>query len=90
MNECGAEALSMDHKNDLAESRRKVGDGTLLFGNLDVYRLLGQATLDEVRGKVLESARAGADAVWPGCDIWPELKEENLFALAEAVKGLHV
>ena len=90
MNECGAEALSMDHKNDLAESRRKVGDSALLFGNLDAYRLLGQATLEEVRGKVLESARAGADAVWPGCDIWPELKEENLFALAEAVKGLHV
>ncbi|MDP6346849.1 MAG: uroporphyrinogen decarboxylase family protein, partial [Dehalococcoidia bacterium] len=90
MNECGAEALSMDHKNDLAESQRKVGDSALLFGNLDAYRLLGQATLEEVRGKVLESARAGADAVWPGCDIWPELKEENLFALAEAVKGLHV
>ena len=90
MNECGAEALSMDHKNDLAESRRKVGGSTLLLGNLDAYRLLGQAMLEEVRSKVLESSRAGADAVWPGCDIWPELKEENLFALAEAVKGLHV
>jgi [methyl-Co(III) methanol-specific corrinoid protein]:coenzyme M methyltransferase len=88
MKECGAEALSVDHKNDLAETRRKVGDGVLLLGNLDVYRLLGQATVAEVRSKVLESAAAGADAVWPGCDVWPELKEENLFALAEAVKGL--
>ena len=35
MNECGADALSVDQKNHLAESRRKVGNDVLLLGNFD-------------------------------------------------------
>jgi [methyl-Co(III) methanol-specific corrinoid protein]:coenzyme M methyltransferase len=29
---------------------------------------------------------AGVDAVWPGCDIWPEVKPENVEAYVSAVK----
>jgi len=87
MKECGAEALSVDHKNDLAQSRRKVGEDILLFGNLDAYYLLGKATTVEVCQAVKQCLDAGADAVWPGCDIWPEVREENMMALAEAIRG---
>jgi [methyl-Co(III) methanol-specific corrinoid protein]:coenzyme M methyltransferase len=28
----------------------------------------------------------GVDAVWPGCDIWPDVKEENLKTYVAAVR----
>jgi uroporphyrinogen-III decarboxylase len=31
-------------------------------------------------------ARSGADAIWPGCDLYPQTPLENLQALVEASK----
>ena len=42
MNECGADALSVDHKNDMAESRKKVGNDVLIFGDFEAYSTLVQ------------------------------------------------
>ena len=28
----------------------------------------------------------GVDAVWPGCDLWPAVKEENVKAYVEAIR----
>jgi [methyl-Co(III) methanol-specific corrinoid protein]:coenzyme M methyltransferase len=78
MNECGADALSVDQKNDLAATRRKLGNGVLLFGNFDPYNTLCVIDANKVEGVIKACIENGADAVWPGCDIWPAVKEENL------------
>jgi [methyl-Co(III) methanol-specific corrinoid protein]:coenzyme M methyltransferase len=30
---------------------------------------------------------AGADAVWPGCDLWPEVPKANMEAFVSCQKG---
>lgn len=79
----GAAALSVDQTNDLAASREEV-PGATLFGNLDPVGILALGTPGDVR-QAAEAARgAGADAVWPGCDLHPGTPLENLRALGEA------
>lgn len=79
MNECGAEALSFDQKNTLADTRKKIGNNVILLGNYDPYKTLCQmentADVENVIKKCIDN---GADAVWPGCDIWPDVKPANL------------
>ena len=81
----GADALSVDQTNDLARSREEVPD-TLLFGNLDPVGLLSQGTPDEITEAVASVVRSGADAIWPGCDLYLQTPLENLRALVEAYK----
>lgn len=81
----GADALSVDQTNDLARSRAEVPD-VLLFGNLDPVRLISQGTPDEITEAVASVVRSGADAVWPGCDLYPQIPLENLRALVKASK----
>lgn len=88
MNECGADALSVDQQNNLAASREKVGKETLLLGNFDPFATLSKKDPSEVEAVVEACLQAGADAVWPGCDIWPEVKEENVLRLVQAVHTL--
>ena len=87
MNECGADALSVDQKNDVAETRKKLGDDALIFGNFDPYGTL--TTLEdiaEVENVIKKCVDNGVDAVWPGCDIWPDVKQENMEAYIRTVK----
>lgn len=76
----GADALSVDQTNDLARSREEVPD-MLLFGNLDPVGLLCQGKPDEITDAVTGAVRSGADAVWPGCDLYLQTPLENLRAL---------
>ncbi|MDA8064920.1 MAG: MtaA/CmuA family methyltransferase [Thermaerobacter sp.] len=84
MADCGATAVSVDQKNDLAASRATLGPDKLLFGNLDPYKVLVQGTPEQVREAVRNCVAAGADAVWPGCDIWPTVPAENMQAMMDA------
>lgn len=88
MNDCGADALSVDIKNNLAESRKKIGNDTLLFGNFDVYNLpcKSETTVDECVETIKALIDLGVDAVWPGCDLWPAIKEENMLAIVRTTK----
>lgn len=86
MNECGADALSFDQKNTLVETRKKIGNDVLLLGNFDPYGTLCQMDASEVEPVIKGCIDAGVDAVWPGCDIWPEVKAENVEAYVQAVK----
>ncbi|MFC1833584.1 uroporphyrinogen decarboxylase family protein [Thermodesulfobacteriota bacterium] len=78
MNDCGADALSFDQKNNLVETRKKIGDDVILLGNFDPYGTFCQMEADEVAPVIKGCIDAGVDAVWPGCDIWPEVKPENV------------
>jgi [methyl-Co(III) methanol-specific corrinoid protein]:coenzyme M methyltransferase len=86
MSECGADAISVDQKNNLAESRKKLGDDVLILGNFDPYGTLVTGELADVEPVIKQCIDDGADAVWPGCDIWPDAKKENVEAFAKTVK----
>ena len=77
MNDCEADALGFDQENNLAETRKKIGNDVLLFGNFDPYGTLCQKDVSEAEGVIKNCIDAWVDAVWPGCDIWPEFKPEN-------------
>jgi [methyl-Co(III) methanol-specific corrinoid protein]:coenzyme M methyltransferase len=78
----GADALSVDQTNDLSASRAAL-PGALLFGNIDPVSTLAYGTPDDVRAAVRAAVAAGADAVMPGCDLYPPTPLENLRALTE-------
>jgi [methyl-Co(III) methanol-specific corrinoid protein]:coenzyme M methyltransferase len=86
MNECGADAISVDQKNNMTESRKKLGDDVLILGNFDPYGTLVTGELADVEPVIKKCIDDGADAVWPGCDIWPDAKKENVEAFARTVK----
>ncbi len=86
MNDCGADAVSVDQKNDVAESRKKLGDDALILGNFDPYGTLVQMEASEVESVIKKCIDDGVDAVWPGCDLWPDVKEENVKAYVKAVR----
>ena len=78
---CGADALSVDERNDLALTRRLLGSRAILLGNFDPVGVLSQGTPERVEQTVAAIAQAGANAVWPGCDLYPEIPDENMRAL---------
>jgi [methyl-Co(III) methanol-specific corrinoid protein]:coenzyme M methyltransferase len=90
MNECGADALSVDQKNDVAESRKKLGSEVLILGNFNPYETLVQMDASQVAGVIRKCIDEGVDAVWPGCDIWPEAKRENVEAFVRTVRDYGV
>ena len=85
MNDCHADGLTVDIKNNIAESRKKIGDDEVFMGNVDTYTM----TCDENTPKdtaiahIKEIIDNGVDAVMPGCDLWPAIVEENMLACVE-------
>lgn len=87
MAESGALAISVDQKNDVAESRAKLGPKALIFGNYDPYNVLVAGTPELVRTTIRKCIDDGVSAVWPGCDIWPTVPPENVKAMLDEVKS---
>jgi [methyl-Co(III) methanol-specific corrinoid protein]:coenzyme M methyltransferase len=85
MAESGAKAISVDQKNDAAETRKKLGPRALVFGNYDPYNVLVAGTPDLVRQTIKKCMDDGVSAVWPGCDIWPTVPPENFKAMMDEV-----
>lgn len=85
MAECGADAISVDQKNCISETRQKLGPNAVILGNFDPIKVLHKGEAKDVKSAVLESLNGGASAVWPGCDIWPEVPEANVRALTSAL-----
>ncbi len=86
MAESGARAISVDQKNDVAETRKKLGRA-LVFGNYDPYNVLVAGTPDLIRQAVRKCIDDGVSAVWPGCDIWPTVPVENFKAMMDEVRN---
>ncbi|MFQ5575682.1 MAG: uroporphyrinogen decarboxylase family protein, partial [Anaerolineae bacterium] len=85
MAQCGPTAISIDQKNNLAETRAKL-PGTLIFGNYDPFGTLCEGTPADVDAGIKTVIQNGADAVWPGCDIWPSVAPENMKAMMDATQ----
>ena len=86
MAESGARAISVDQKNDVAETRKKLGPKALVFGNYDPYNVLVAGTPDLVRQTIKKCMDDGVSAVWPGCDIWPTVPPDNMRAMMDEVR----
>lgn len=86
MLESGARAISVDQKNDIIETRKKIGEKALLFGNYDPYNILVSGSQDQVRETMKGCLDNGVSAVWPGCDIWPTVPPDNFLAMMDEVK----
>jgi [methyl-Co(III) methanol-specific corrinoid protein]:coenzyme M methyltransferase len=88
MGQCGADAISVDIKNNLLETRKKLGNDVLLFGNFDVFALpcKAETTVEEAIQGIKTNIDGTVDAVWPGCDLWPDIKEENLIAMERTIR----
>jgi len=86
MNECGADALSVDQKNNVVETRKKLGNDVLLLGNFDPYGTLVTGDVADVEPAIKKCIDDGVDAVWPGCDLWPDMKKENVEAYVQTVR----
>ena len=78
MADCGADAISVDQKNNVAQSREKLGDDVIILGNFDPYKHTGAAASPAaVEGIIKKCIDDGVDAVWPGCDLWPDVQPEE-------------
>jgi [methyl-Co(III) methanol-specific corrinoid protein]:coenzyme M methyltransferase len=86
MNDCGAEAVSVDQKNNIAESRKKLGNDAIILGNFDPYGTLVQMDAAQVAPVIKKCIDDGVDAVWPGCDLWPDVKAENVESYVKTVR----
>ncbi|MQL53998.1 methyltransferase [Desulfofundulus thermobenzoicus] len=86
MNDCGADAISVETKNDLSRTRETIGPEPLVFGQVDGYNVLCNGKPEDVEKAVLASMEGGVDAVWPSCDIWPTAPLENLRTMVETVQ----
>jgi [methyl-Co(III) methanol-specific corrinoid protein]:coenzyme M methyltransferase len=83
---CGADAISVEKKNNVAETRKKLGPDVMIFGELDAYGVLSMGKPDDVDKAVKEAVDRGVNAIWPGCDMWPMVPKENMEALVAAAR----
>jgi len=88
MADCGADAVSVDQKNNLRETRKKVGNEVVLLGNLDPYNVLVAGTTEQIEEALRDIVDSNVNAVWPGCDIWPDVPKENMKTFVEATHRL--
>lgn len=87
MMEAGPTAISVEQKNDVAESRKKLGNDALIFGNMDAYNVLVSGSEELVRSTVRKCIDDGVSAVWPGCDIWPTVPPQNMRAMMDEINN---
>jgi [methyl-Co(III) methanol-specific corrinoid protein]:coenzyme M methyltransferase len=73
----GADAISVDQLTDI-KAAREVLKNTLLFGNIDPVAKLWRGDEAQVAEAVFGVKEAGADAVWPGCDLVPSTPIQNM------------
>ncbi|MCG8401692.1 MAG: methyltransferase [Firmicutes bacterium] len=86
MQSSGADAIAIETKNDMQKSREDIGDQPLIFGQIDAYNILVNATPEKVAEATIASMEASVDSVWPSCDIWPEAPVANVKAMVDTVK----
>lgn len=86
MADCGADAIAVDHKNHLAQTRNTLGKDKLIFGDIDGFNVMVLGKPEDVDKAVKNAIDAGVSAIWPGCDIWPTVPAQNMEALIEAAR----
>ncbi len=83
---CEADAISVDQKNNVAESRKEVGPDMFILGNIDPYGVMVKGKPDDVEDSVKDAIDNGVNAIWPGCDIFPTVPRKNMESLIAATQ----
>ncbi len=86
LGDCGADAVSVENKNDVVNTRQILGPEALIFGDIDAYNVLVAGKPQDVEAAVKAAIDKGVNAIWPGCDIWPTAPKENMKMLVEATR----
>jgi len=88
VSDSGGQAVSFDIKNNLLESRKKLGNDALIVGNFDVFGLpcAEETTVEQAAAGIQTNIDGKVDAVWPGCDLWPDIKEANFRAIEKTAR----
>jgi [methyl-Co(III) methanol-specific corrinoid protein]:coenzyme M methyltransferase len=86
MGSCGADGISAEERNHITETRKKLGPDALIFGNIAGYIAIAAGNPKIIAQAVKEAIENDVSAVWPGCDIWPDVPEANMKKLVSAVK----
>ena len=84
--ECGSEALTMDEKTPMKETKALANDrkpGFLIGGNVSAI-LIHKGPVDAIRDAVKRAVEEGTDMVAPGCDFWLETPTEHIQAFVNA------
>ncbi|MCP4576078.1 MAG: methyltransferase [Deltaproteobacteria bacterium] len=85
MAQCGADGITVDIKCDVRKGREILGPDVLFMGNIDTYAMTcdpetpTQTSIDHIKDMI----DGGVDAVMPGCDLWPDIKEVNMKACVD-------
>ncbi|MBE0428272.1 MAG: MtaA/CmuA family methyltransferase [Thermoleophilia bacterium] len=87
MVEAGADAISVDQRNEIIKTREELGPDALVFGNYDPFNVLVSGTPELVEQTINKCLDDGVSAVWPGCDIWPTVPPRNFEAMMDAVRN---
>jgi [methyl-Co(III) methanol-specific corrinoid protein]:coenzyme M methyltransferase len=88
VSDSGGQAVSFDIKNNLLESRKKLGNDALIVCNFDVFGLpcAEETTVEQAVAGIQTNIDGKVDAVWPGCDLWPDIKEANFRAIEKTAR----
>ena len=85
MAELAHDAMSVDQKNDVKATPREAGRGRRHPRQPEPVRRPDEGHPEHHRrGRLRDHATNGVDAVWPGCDIWPQTPAENMKAWVDA------
>lgn len=85
MADCGSDGITVDIKCNVAKGREILGPDVIFMGNLDTYKMTcdpetpKETAIEHIKSMI----DLGVDAVMPGCDLWPDVIEENLRACVE-------
>ncbi|MFH1976010.1 MAG: uroporphyrinogen decarboxylase family protein [Pseudomonadota bacterium] len=84
----GGQVVSVDIKNNLLESRKKLGNQAIIVGNFDVFKLpcAEETTVEQAIAGIKTNIDGLVDAVWPGCDLWPDIKPDNMKAIEQTAR----
>jgi len=86
MGSCGADAISIEERNHVVETRKKLGPDAIILGNIAGYNAIAAGKPDLIDKVVKEAIENGVNGIWPGCDIWPDVPEANMKKLVAATK----
>jgi [methyl-Co(III) methanol-specific corrinoid protein]:coenzyme M methyltransferase len=83
--EMGADGITVDIKCDAKKGREILGDKELFMGQLDTFKITcdDKTPKEEAIQHIKDTIDAGMDAIMPGCDLWPDIIEENMRACVE-------
>lgn len=90
--ETGAMIFEVDHKSDIGEARRVMGDRLSVIGNLDPTGVLLQGSPELVRKKAEECIRKAASPeggfiLGSGCEVPIHTPHENIRAMIETARA---